>query len=748
MDTSTGFSPDLDDLGHVSGGGGSGGHEQEQDGAGPNDDKGPAGKKRRNRKPVTCAQCRKRKLKCDRGSPCGACRDRNEGHLCEWEGAIRLPQSNYTRDQEAVELRSQLDRLEGLLGVLAGTSYADGDLAVITGLAVQSAVGARPQDLDVERTSAAEALGLLAGTSNAGGGAAAGAGAAHLLGPVAGSSQTIDQILSILPHRIELDMLVTQFLSEDTPTLPVVHVPSFRERYHSFDRTSARTEPFFVAFLFAVSGWSTYFKTTDPRSPRSGAAVKEGTAKTYLNAAMEALHVGGFMETPSMDSLRTLLVLHHYYTRQDSASAAYILNSALEVAQNRDPAASPFFGFIECEERRRLWTLVSTFDWIENHGRTYKCHPAQSDTLPPSNVRDEDVTDTGIITRPLSTPTPILHLLLKAQIAAFARTITDRIYSVQFPPSWAMLLELNAEFSRLDNGIPQCLAYEWVGGSVKPFEDETKPLDSAKILVHLLLRMQCIRLHRPFLTRGFADPRFSFAREKVTWAARYTLAIHKGLGDDYRAARSWPLVFHALNAILILAIDLYLEPHGGKYSDVHRADIAASQKLLESRAAKSKVVKETLRVVNVLLRRSHGGGADKKRSHDDFMNGSSGGGTNGGGGGYGGVGGVSSPPSESPANLSYILSGQPNTSFLTNHASSSSSSPHQHLDTILRPFEANSPFSRPLPVPMSVDPPTLAASPLGAGPDHEWTNLWTVLSRHRGFYAIPDAAEWEEMSYR
>lgn len=88
-------------------------------------------------------------------------------------------------------------------------------------------------------------------------------------------------------------MLVAQFITEDVSTLPVIHVPSFRERYRLFDRTSARTEPFFVAFLFAVSGWSTYFKTTDPRTPKSGAAVKEGTAKTYLNAAMEALHVGG-----------------------------------------------------------------------------------------------------------------------------------------------------------------------------------------------------------------------------------------------------------------------------------------------------------------------------------------------------------------------------------------------------------------------------------------------------------------------
>lgn len=86
-----------------------------------------------------------------------------------------------------------------------------------------------------------------------------------------------------------------------------------------------------------------------------------------------------------------------------------------------------------------------------------------------------------------------------------------------------------------------------------------------------------------------------------------------------------------------------MEPVGGKYSDVHRADISASIKLLEGRAAKSKVVKETLRVVGVLLRRSVTT-TDKKRKHDDFIN-----------GGYGGGG--PSPPSDSPSNLSYILSG-------------------------------------------------------------------------------------------
>lgn len=66
---------------------------------------------------------------------------------------------NYSRDQEAVELRAQLDRLEGLLGMLGATSDDIGGIPS----------GSRSEKLDVHRGSfereriiAAEALGLLA----------------------------------------------------------------------------------------------------------------------------------------------------------------------------------------------------------------------------------------------------------------------------------------------------------------------------------------------------------------------------------------------------------------------------------------------------------------------------------------------------------------------------------------------------------------------------------------------------------
>lgn len=46
-------------------------------------------KKSKDKKIVSCHSCRRRKLKCDRSDPCGACQARNEGHLCTWEEGQR-----------------------------------------------------------------------------------------------------------------------------------------------------------------------------------------------------------------------------------------------------------------------------------------------------------------------------------------------------------------------------------------------------------------------------------------------------------------------------------------------------------------------------------------------------------------------------------------------------------------------------------------------------------------------------------
>ncbi|EAW12209.1 putative C6 finger domain protein [Aspergillus clavatus NRRL 1] len=54
----------------------------------------PAPKKGKDKKIFSCHSCRRRKLKCDRFDPCGACQARGEGHLCTWEEGQRPERSH------------------------------------------------------------------------------------------------------------------------------------------------------------------------------------------------------------------------------------------------------------------------------------------------------------------------------------------------------------------------------------------------------------------------------------------------------------------------------------------------------------------------------------------------------------------------------------------------------------------------------------------------------------------------------
>ena len=70
--------------------------------------------RKRAKKAQSCDPCRRRKLKCDRGYPCGACRDRNEQALCTWEDGV-VPQHGGRDANEAAQVLQRVSRIESLL---------------------------------------------------------------------------------------------------------------------------------------------------------------------------------------------------------------------------------------------------------------------------------------------------------------------------------------------------------------------------------------------------------------------------------------------------------------------------------------------------------------------------------------------------------------------------------------------------------------------------------------------------------
>ncbi|GAA6012413.1 hypothetical protein JCM11491_004325 [Sporobolomyces phaffii] len=572
-------------------------------GGGPDDDDDDANKKKRNRKPVTCAQCRRRKLKCDRGYPCGACRDRQEGHLCEWEGAIRLPQPHLTRDAEAQELRGQLDRFENLLNTLNAGNLPGGTAAPSASATVSTQGAGVVAGLSSAHAPESAVTSALKQTSQANGTSAKVANT-NARAQLFAHAQSVGHLIGLLPSRKELDILVARFLASEPNFLPVVHVPSFEKRYHDFSHSSASEDPFLLAFLFAIVSYEMGWQLTDPDLSKTAGFQKEGAMKRLYEAASEALRMSGFMESPNLDVVRTLVVLYHSAHQQLDARANYVLTQAIQVAQtlglNRDPRSVGITDVIESEERRRLWYILVALDSLEEPGRLSIISPEQFDTEVPASAFDHEITDAGITSRPFPTFTPALYLELIRRLGDYNGLLSNSFFSIKPKEAitWSKVQASNAGLDRLKASFPPL---SWKAGLVEPLPEDSFASDRFRVLAHTALLKLDVRVNRPFLTRGCVDPRFREGRNRVLDAAHQLLGIWLAYPDHSQVSRLWQLAYHGLNAVCIIAVDLYQDPTGSR-SDAHRKFLAMSSGRLDRPEFKSRVSQEVVRVVNVLTK--------------------------------------------------------------------------------------------------------------------------------------------------
>ncbi|OSX65517.1 hypothetical protein POSPLADRAFT_1054255, partial [Postia placenta MAD-698-R-SB12] len=70
-------------------------------------------KKKRRRQALSCTECKRRKIKCDRAQPCGPCVRRGEHHKCQWH--IIEPMEKYVTRTEYDELKAKVAELETLV---------------------------------------------------------------------------------------------------------------------------------------------------------------------------------------------------------------------------------------------------------------------------------------------------------------------------------------------------------------------------------------------------------------------------------------------------------------------------------------------------------------------------------------------------------------------------------------------------------------------------------------------------------
>ncbi|KAH8929187.1 hypothetical protein BT69DRAFT_1346015 [Atractiella rhizophila] len=362
-------------------------------------------KKKRNRISASCSTCRKKKLRCDRGYPCGSCASRND--VCVWDGLAVPTVQRSTGD--IVELRNQVDRLQQVVDSLVQVTQsalsqltatvaarnaappAPSPAATIT----PGALGTRPyaanhinghltplrqesEKIDLVSADLAQALGHLAVSQVAGSvrvetvpsNSALLAEAMNLVDAGKRPSQssmgshafrsvfpfsetaTMAQLLKVFPNAEQATSAVTFYLRALDWYLHPIHLPTMREQWLKlYQDINEGREPdaLFLATFFAICGMGLAQMPMD-RAAKDGFGLDKGElANKWLEASAHALAIGKFLDRPNIEAIRAIILLNSYSTfishGENGGKGMGLLSLGVQIAHqlelHRDPDNFP-----------------------------------------------------------------------------------------------------------------------------------------------------------------------------------------------------------------------------------------------------------------------------------------------------------------------------------------------------------------------------------------------------------------------
>ncbi|KAL3490011.1 hypothetical protein BJX62DRAFT_252185 [Aspergillus germanicus] len=239
-----------------------------------------------------------------------------------------------------------------------------------------------------------------------------------------------DELLDMLPPLPQLEQLKSAYFAVFSPLFHILHDPTFHARYQEFTQNPKSAPlPFLSLLLVMLSLSVTALSDTDPllahlgRDPSPGTNIRTLSAK-YRAAAMRCLVADNFMFRHNLCTVQTLVLLI-YAINHAQGPAWSLLGTTLHVAVAIgcavDPARLAGVDLVEAEERRRCWAALRMLYTIQNTclGNLMPFRiEAQVDL--PADVEDEDLTRlNGEFTLEMAMarpPTKMSYLLYKFRL--------------------------------------------------------------------------------------------------------------------------------------------------------------------------------------------------------------------------------------------------------------------------------------------------------------------------------------------
>ncbi|KAF5379255.1 hypothetical protein D9757_010680 [Collybiopsis confluens] len=404
------------------------------------------------------------------------------------------------------------------------------------------------------------------------------------------TTNVIGRLVSILPNQTQCAILIQFYFERLEWYSKVLHAPSFLSDANQLINQVSMAmnvdwDPSILAHI-SVPYLSVYFMVLclslhliEPEICRRlnvGPGDALELSKKMYSAAQACFHVSDFMGNHSLEALQCLILMGVYQQNLDEADSHWaLLGSAIKMAQNlgisrlgSESITKTYSGIwnsvVKREVARRIWWSLIFNDWSHAaaHNGAYSVHPSQNHTAFPANVNDDDLVDGfPLKERPITEYTEMTLSLTRFRFVEIYREIVD---NMQAPTGYEFVTEMDAKLRKMQEEIPRffqegdstgCSPYA-TGGSYQPV-DGVKRLELTLCLV--MAETRRLRLHRPYLFKGYKDRRYAKSREQCINSARTVLNLLKSNNEQSAVLLKWWMIlfygFAAASAV-VLFIDL------------------------------------------------------------------------------------------------------------------------------------------------------------------------------------------------
>ncbi|KAH7386217.1 fungal-specific transcription factor domain-containing protein [Cadophora sp. MPI-SDFR-AT-0126] len=543
---------------------------------------GSRANRRREKPQLSCNVCRRRKLKCDRCTPCSTCAMRGLSSSCTYVPFNAPGSRDKPQVQNPLNMQDRIGQLENLVMSLKKSlneKQSNSRAAERTSVTSRTSGSVTQDELESKENEVLDGVGRISLRNDETNYVESAHWTAILdeisdlkehvdndfvivdsepeLEAVLGGSElpfgpcdsaTKEEIIMAVPERQVVDRLVAKYF-QDEVAHGLIHSTTFLKQYENFWANPFETPVMWIGLLFSIICLSSCNLELATSINKTTGTTTPSQTPHYLQKITQCLLLGSYQKTPP-HTLETLLLYMNitYHHSPDTQRSIYILlgiivRLALRMGYHRDGSHFPRLSPYEVEMRRRKWAIISLWDRVTSVqvGLPSMIKAGQCDTREPANLLDSDF-DEGITEMPKERPenehTHMQFLVVKNRIMDVFSEICELTTRIQ-PSTYTEILALDSLLSKTYSSIPTTLKIKPLHASL----GDPSSLSIRRIFLLLVFHKAQITLHRKYLLPARSDVRFAYSRRVCVKAAMVMLEWQEvverecGLGGRFESEK-------------------------------------------------------------------------------------------------------------------------------------------------------------------------------------------------------------------